>query len=92
MIELLQRVVQLYDSQQPHEKRRLLNFVCSNPTWKAGELFTEFRQPFDLIANMKRPLARSESTEGAEMAKTEIGGGVRESNPPQLPSGNCHWI
>lgn len=72
LIELLQNVVPLYDRQNAREKRRLLNFVCSNSTWKGGELHTELRQPFDLIANMKRPLERAESAEGAKTAKLNL--------------------
>ena len=32
------------------EKRRLLNFVVSNSTWRDGELSVTYRQPFDLLA------------------------------------------
>ena len=41
---------QLFEQQAPREKRRLLNFVLSNCTWKDGALRATFRQPFDLIA------------------------------------------
>jgi hypothetical protein len=40
----------LFAKQEPQEKRRLLNFVLSNSTWKNGELSVTFRQPFDLLA------------------------------------------
>src|SRR5204863_9676904 len=36
--------------QNPHEKRRLLTFVCSNSVWKDRSLTATFRQPFDSIA------------------------------------------
>ena len=32
------------------EKRRLLNFVFSNSTWKNGKLIPAYRNPFDLLA------------------------------------------
>ena len=32
------------------EKRRLLDFVLSNCSWKDGELTPTYRQPFDLLA------------------------------------------
>jgi len=32
------------------EKRRLLNFVCSNSIWKDGKLIPNYRKPFDLLA------------------------------------------
>jgi hypothetical protein len=35
---------------KPHEKRRLLNFVGSNSTWKDQTLTATFRQPFDILA------------------------------------------
>ena len=31
-------------------KRKLLNFVCSNSTWKDHTLTATFRQPFDVLA------------------------------------------
>ena len=32
------------------EKRRLLNFVFSNSSWKDGRLSPVYRKPFDLLA------------------------------------------
>jgi site-specific DNA recombinase len=43
----------LFQKQAPAEKRRLLNFVLSNSTWCEGKLTATFRQPFDMIANMR---------------------------------------
>ena len=40
----------LFEKQNPSEKRRLLDFVCSNSTWKDQTLTATFRQPFDLLA------------------------------------------
>jgi len=40
----------LFEKQEPGEKRRMLNFVLSNSTWKSNELSVTFRQPFNLIA------------------------------------------
>ena len=51
LLELAQRGYRLFQKQDPGEKRRLLNFVLSNCTWKDGTLSASFRQPFDLIAN-----------------------------------------
>src|SRR5215213_6673144 len=45
--EALQASVQKQDSS---EKRKLLNFVCSNSIWKDHTLTATFRQPFDLLA------------------------------------------
>lgn len=54
----------LFARQEPHEQRRLLNFVLSNSTWKNGELTPAFRQPFDLIAQAAAS-ARAEAANGA---------------------------
>ena len=50
LLELAQRAHILFQKQEPREKRRLLNFVLSNCTWKNGEINATFLQPFDLLA------------------------------------------
>jgi len=50
LLELAHRAYELFQKQEPSEKRRLLNFLLSNCTWKGGELRATFRQPFDMIA------------------------------------------
>ncbi len=50
ILELAQRAHQLFETQSPAEKRRLLNFVVSNCTWKDGQLHAQYRQPFDVLA------------------------------------------
>ena len=50
LLELAQRAHVLFESQPANEKRRLLNFVLSNSTWKDGELTANYRQPFDMLA------------------------------------------
>jgi site-specific DNA recombinase len=52
LLELASRSHALFEKQPASEKRRLLNFVLSNCTWKGGALKATFRQPFDIIANM----------------------------------------
>ena len=49
LLELGRRAHELFQKQEPREKRRLLDFILSNCTWKDGELQATFRQPFDLI-------------------------------------------
>jgi hypothetical protein len=44
LLELSQNVVFLYDKQEIREKRRLLNFVCSNSQWKDGALIPNYRK------------------------------------------------
>jgi site-specific DNA recombinase len=50
LLELAQRAVILYEKQTEQEKRRIINFVCSNSTWKDGKLVPKYRQPFDILA------------------------------------------
>jgi len=50
LLELAQRAHELFENQPPKEKRKLLDFVLSNCTWKAGELTAYYRQPFDILA------------------------------------------
>lgn len=52
LLELANRASELFAKQPASEKRRLLDFVLSNCTWKGGELTPNFRQPFDMIADM----------------------------------------
>ena len=49
LLELARQSHELFEKQEPREKRRLLNFLLSNSTWKNGELVAEFRQPFDML-------------------------------------------
>ena len=50
LLELAQEAVTLYEKQEMEEKRRLLNFVFSNSTWKDSKLIPAYRKPFDLLA------------------------------------------
>ena len=50
ILELAQHAVTLYEKQDMPEKRRLLNFVLSNSSWKDGRLIPGYRKPFDLLA------------------------------------------
>ncbi|MBA3017244.1 zinc ribbon domain-containing protein [Patescibacteria group bacterium] len=50
LLELAQHAVVLYEKQTKQEKRRIINFVCSNSTWKDGILQPNYRQPFDMLS------------------------------------------
>lgn len=50
LLELVQRMITLYEKQESFEKRKLLNFVVSNSVWKDGQLTVKFKKPFDLLA------------------------------------------
>jgi len=54
LLELVGRAQELFQRQEAREKRRLLNFVVSNCSWKDGELQATFRQPFDLLVVTNR--------------------------------------
>jgi hypothetical protein len=62
ILELSQRAHELFQKQESREKRRLLNFLLSNCTWKNGELEVIYRQPFDMIAEMKREHEKKKAT------------------------------
>ena len=49
LLELAGRAHELFKKQEPSEKRRLLNFLLSNSTWRDGTLSATFRQPFDML-------------------------------------------
>jgi site-specific DNA recombinase len=49
LLELAQRAHDLFRKQEPREKRRLLNFLLSNCSWKDDRLTPVFRQPFDML-------------------------------------------
>ena len=50
LIELAQNAQRLFEKQDSREKRRLLNYLVSNSSWRDGKLTVTLRQPFDLIA------------------------------------------
>lgn len=49
ILELAQTAYKLYQRQVSSEKRRLLNFVFSNSTFKDGKIQPTFRKPFDSL-------------------------------------------
>lgn len=50
LLELSKKAYFLFKKQDQSEKRKLLDFVCSNSTWKDRTLTATFRQPFDILA------------------------------------------
>lgn len=72
VLELARSARRLFEKQQPREKRRLLNFVVSNCTWKGGELTAALRQPFDLLAENTAAAARVATAGGSLSSKKEI--------------------
>jgi len=50
LLELSQKAIDLYEKQDMREKRKILDFVFSNSTWKDGKLHPNYRKPFDILA------------------------------------------
>ena len=73
LLELAQRASTLFEKQPAAEKRRLLDFVVSNSTWKDGELAAEYRQPFDLLADAVRLERAVQVTGTRERPRMRIG-------------------
>jgi site-specific DNA recombinase len=69
LLELALNAQKLFERQEPREKRRLLNFVLSNCTWEDGEVVANFRQPFDLLAQMAATAARAAVAETTKSTK-----------------------
>jgi hypothetical protein len=82
----------LFKKQNPTEKRRLLDFVCSNSTWKHGTLTATFRQPFDLLAVTNTPWQNERSPEltPATFARSGSAGRTRTYNPSVNSRMLCH--
>lgn len=72
ILELAKNARKLFDQQGSAEKRKLLDFVVSNSTWRDGKLASTYRQPFDLIAETALLSNGIEAEQGLEIAKSEI--------------------
>jgi site-specific DNA recombinase len=72
ILELASNAQKLFESQEPRQKRRLLNFLLSNCSWEEGEVVATFRQPFELLAETTRIAASRQDTDTAFSAITEI--------------------
>jgi hypothetical protein len=80
LLDLARNAQRLFASQEPREKRRLLNFLLSNCTWEDGEVVATFRQPFDMLAETATVAAHVEAGEWSKSAKSEIWLGDLDSN------------
>ena len=58
--------------QNPREKRRLLNFLVSNCSWRDGELSVTLRQPFDMIAETVTADAKRKAAGAVSNGLSEI--------------------
>ncbi len=66
LLELASRAVDLYEKQPPAERRKLLNFVLSNSTWRDGDLEVAWRQPFDLLAESFSAVSENDNPPDAD--------------------------
>ncbi|NLQ05541.1 recombinase family protein, partial [Cylindrospermopsis raciborskii MVCC19] len=64
LLELARDAQRLFAKQQPHEKRRLLNFLLSNCVWDDGAVAATFSQPFDMLAETIMLTAKENALEG----------------------------
>ena len=71
LLELAQHAVTLYEKQEMKEKRRLLNFVFSNSTWKDGKLIPVYRKPFDLLAVTNTTYQKKKATSHTKSSLSE---------------------
>jgi site-specific DNA recombinase len=72
ILELARNAQRVFEKQESREKRRLLNFVVSNCSWKGGELTAALRQPFDLLAETSAIAAQATRDTGRDLTKSEI--------------------
>src|SRR5262245_39648598 len=85
LLELARNAQRLFEKREPRDKRRLLNFVVSNCTWKGGELTATLRQPFDLLAETNAIAAQAAADSRPNLVKSEIWLPGPDSN--QRPTG-----
>jgi site-specific DNA recombinase len=85
VLELAQNAQRLFEKQEPREKRRLLNFVVSNATWKGAKLAAKLRQPFDFLAETTTLAAKARGEKKSISPKSEIWLPGPDSN--QRPTG-----
>jgi site-specific DNA recombinase len=85
LLELARNARRLFERQEPREKRRLLNFLVSNCSWKSGELTVTLRQPFDLLSETTLALEKGRAVGGIADGPPQIWLPGPDSN--QRPSG-----
>ena len=85
LLELAQKALELYKKQKMSEKRRLINFVVSNSTWKEGNLAVTYREPFNFLVNSGVEPRTHNSIYGPKNSILEEWRGRRDSNPRPLP-------
>ncbi len=72
LLELARSAQRLFERQEAREKRRLLNFLVSNCSWKGRELTVTLCQLFDILANTVSAATTADDRDGADFRKSEI--------------------
>ncbi len=92
LLELAQRAVILYEKQNMQKKRQTINFVCSHSIWQNGRLLPNYRQLFDMLAEMNQSRNQQIVFSGVENARIEKWLGDRDSNPDRQSQSllSCH--
>jgi hypothetical protein len=80
LLEMARDAHDMFGSEIRAEKRRLLNFVCSNSIWANGELHATLRQPFNLIAEMGVIASRAGAANARNLAERPEWLGRLDSN------------
>ena len=83
LLELAQRAVVLYEKQTDQEKRRVINFLCSNSFWKDGKLVPNYRQPFDILVKSNVAHKKEMALFPKKKGHFDIWLPGRDSNPRQ---------
>jgi site-specific DNA recombinase len=80
LLELAQSARRLFDRQEPREKRRLLDFVVSNCSWRGSELSVKLRQPFAILAKATTESAATTEPKSVDFGNSGIWLGDLDSN------------
>lgn len=81
LIELAQTAYQSYLRRSPEEKRRLLNFVCSNYVLTKEAVVPTYRKPFDIIASAAMSNKKGQAADASDLASCPVEYPQRGSNP-----------
>ena len=91
LLELASDAHQLFIEQEPKEKRRLLEFMVSNASWKEGELSANLRQPFNLIRDGVAAATSAERS-ATNKDRSQPGRVLALSNSPKRPISNSREV
>lgn len=81
LIELAQSAYGLYLQRSPHERRKLLNFVCSNFILTEEAAKPVYRKPFDLLAFAGTLMQKGEGPDPSDPTPCTVEYPQRDSNP-----------